>query len=51
MSSVPQLVAVTPSVLDTIDAVMVAHVGHRQVDGLLIPMLVCKLLSFTATQP
>ena len=51
MSSVPQLVAVTPSVLDTIDAVMVAHVGHRQVDGLLIPMLVCKFLSFTATQP
>ena len=41
-SSVHQLVAVTPSVLDTIDVAMVASVGTRQVDGLLIPTLVCK---------
>jgi hypothetical protein len=37
---------VNPSVLDTIDAVMVARVGRRQVDGLLIPMLVRKIFVF-----
>jgi hypothetical protein len=45
-SSVPHLVAVTPSVLDTIDAAMVANVGCRQVDGLLIPTLVRKFFVF-----
>jgi hypothetical protein len=39
---------VTPSVLDTIDAVMVARVGRRQVDGLLIPMPVRKIFVFQA---
>ena len=32
-SGVPQLVAGTPSVLDTIGAVPVANLGHRQVGG------------------
>jgi len=33
-------------VVDTIDAVMVGHVGCHQVDGLLTPMLVRKILIF-----
>ena len=38
--------AVTPSVLDTTDAVMVAKLGHHQVDGLSIPTLVRKSFVF-----
>jgi hypothetical protein len=49
-SSVLHLVAVNPSVLDTIDAVLVASVGRREVDGLLIPNLVHKA-SFFAYYP
>jgi hypothetical protein len=49
MSSVPQLVAVTPSVLDTIDAVLVGnHVRIRRqiMDGVLTPTLVRKIQIF-----